>query len=286
MSFRPLCEDKLDGVLQRHEKYTSPFVLTDNPADIPLILLDGVELVLWRYGQAEETKQAIEAFDESQFNLSREFLDMQKIQFMEGGRLYVTSRGKHSFPGLDPLWRERRRVKTIFDRALRQNSVMEPLAVQRKRRSEPDCLFHVDVCTGMDSKADQMRNDVIYAMTAHKGIGSVVIPRCDAGRPTPRVHENRACYYHPLRRENIVSPRQGDLAVMKAGTRGTVHRSQKAGAGLRWWTFFQAQGTIYTLRRNFSRQEKQELRRRFRAYRSLLPDSSALQSRDSPYLRM
>jgi hypothetical protein len=248
------------------------FITTKDPEDIQLILLDEVEGVLWQYGQSEEVKEAIASFDENQWDMSEDTLDAQELQFMDGNRLYVPSVGKNSPKELAPLWKERRALKKTFKDTLRSDHMpLAPLSVQKARRNEPDSVFHVDVCTGMDSKADQLLNDFIYASTAHKGLGSQAIPRADAGRPTPKTSENRACYYHPKTLENMITPKPGELLVFKAGTNGTVHRSPGTGRGLRWWSFYQLEGTIHTVRRNFSRKEKNDLRKRLQKLQNFQP---------------
>lgn len=265
------------------------FIISSDERDIPLILLDEVQAVLFKCPQPDEVTKAIKRHDTSVYDFRRAALDEQEYQGgMEGGRLYLPSRGKNKPKGLDPLFAYRRTLRSIFTNALRLDGAHDMrLAIQQSKRTEPDTIWHIDTATGMDGKTDQKRNDYIYISAAHKGYSSECIPKADAGRPTPQVSENRLRYYHPKSFDNILCSAPGGLLITKSGSFGTVHRCPQKGRGLRWWSFWQAlktdggdrtrrysrfdgapgafTDTVHAVRKGFTRKEKNALRRRLKS---------------------
>lgn len=221
-------------------------LVTDDLKSIPRILDENVDLVAIRRPENPALKQAIETFNVAALD-PRKF--SYRGDYIDGNRLCVSERDAETRAALLLLWEERRNLRKIFKKAFGTKIAMTHAFIQPAIREESrDYTFHRDYATGMKSKADRKRNEVIFMTVAHKGFGTEVIPGEDAGRPTPFIKDNRTSFYHPKDLSHLFCGATNDILVMKSGKTGTIHRAPHRGEGLRWWTFFNA-GPIGDIRR-------------------------------------
>ncbi|MCB9990310.1 MAG: hypothetical protein H6867_02885 [Rhodospirillales bacterium] len=217
-------------------------IITPYKADIPLILLDSVELVVWRRPDPPGLDAALKDFNPGTLDPQRINDPDRRRIYIDADRVFIDEADAPDHPVLRPVWEERKGLRAVFARALACEVDMTHLFAQGAVRPEQrDFTFHRDYCTGYKGDEEKRRRgETVFFTVVHAGEGTESIPAADAGRPTPYTKDKRACFYRPKSLQNLFRARTHDVMVMKSGKGGTVHRSPHEGQGLRWWTFYAA----------------------------------------------
>ena len=243
------------------------FVFTDNPDDLPLILLDDVELVILRQKTLQQVKDCMKQAA-NDISLSKENMTLHDRKTLDGKRIIVPASGKHKIKGIEPLQKERSKLRNLIKRSFRLATYdlnMMKLAIQKASRKAGDNVFHRDFSAGMRPE-ELPEYERIIATCVHEGKGTEFIPIKDAGIriEDPRSNESfRQIFPNYKSLDNLVAPKTGSIAVFKAGKNGAVHRGPSKGRGLRWWSFFQTILSYKEIKRGFTKSELRKLQTRF-----------------------
>ena len=210
---------------------------TTDPRLLPLIMVAGVEAVIWRRPAVKAVTRSLRDFNEAAFQPTRENVARHAARLeeahWEGEQLYVSDYTLRQHPDLKPLLQDRalvyRTLKSVFqtDSIYKQNVMIQP-----SRRTTLDRVFHRD-----HYMHGENHNFLMFFMT-HKGPSTEIIQQNDAGRFTPYTRVSAANYYNPTSLRSKTQPNEHDVVVFKTGRDGTVHRAPYVSTDTRWLTIF------------------------------------------------
>lgn len=218
-------------------------IITDDPRHLPLILVDGVEAVLWKRQADPAVVSAIRNFDEARLGITPEKIkrdtEALRKKGWEGGQIYIDSAHQRNYPDLRPLWNERKALHQTLRKTFNLQAVYkQDLMIQPARRNTTDRFFH------RDSYFMGPEYDNIFFLIAHKGPSTEVIPHRDAGRCTPYLRVNAVNYYHPLTLARKIQPEEHDVIAIRIKPEGgTIHRAPYIRSGTRWLSIYTIENT-------------------------------------------
>lgn len=235
------------------------FIIADDPAYLPLILLPWVRAVVWQRPRNPAVDRAVNRFTargfDTIFNTAGQSPEALDERGFDPGQVMIERHAQRRFPELSPLWEDRLLVKKTVEQSLRTKFFLNQLQVQPAQRHTPDHILHQDrgtIPTNAKRK-EALGYFKIGVLVAHNQRGTTLVPFEDAGRQTPSQHSGRRFYHRPHTLSHRFEVGAHDVCLIKSGPdEGAVHKAPYVRGGLRLLSFMISQEPYPVMRTKVS----------------------------------
>ncbi len=236
------------------EIYSGGVAVTDDPGGLTLILRPEIRAVIWRREGGRDIDRAVRLFSKRDlseiYNASGSDPEKLAQRGFDPDQMMIERHAQRHFPELGPVWADRLRVKETLSRTFHAPFHLNQMQVQPAQRHTVDHIAHQDRAAVQGRP--QPKNLRLIATVAHSHGGTIFIPKEDAGRATPDVHNGRRFYHHPKNLRHAFQAGIHDVFITKTGgDEGGIHKAPYVRGGMRLLSFLISRHSYPEIRGQF-----------------------------------